>query len=85
MFESIDLSMLATITGGEAPGTRTTTTGGEVDTPAGGGRIETTTTTTEPNAYLRCLDLVGRQAGYIESADNVARRQERLCGPLRGK
>lgn len=83
-FESIDLLALDTVCGGadDQPGTRTTETGGGVTTPYGSANAKTSQTTSEPNAYLRCLDLVGRQSGVMESPNNVERRQQALCSPL---
>jgi hypothetical protein len=78
-FESIDLSDLDRVSGGQ---TRSTEAEGTVNTPGGSATIRAGQSTTEPNSYLRCLDLVGRQGGMMESPNNVERRQQALCGPL---
>ena len=84
-FESIDIFALTTVTGGEEAGTRTTQGGAEVTTPYGSAKASGSSTTSEPSQYLRCLDLVGRQAGVMEAGNTVADRQQKLCGPLMGK
>ena len=78
-FESIDLSDLDRVSGGQ---TRSTEAEGTVTTPGGSATIRAGQSTTEPSSYLRCLDLVGRQGGMMESPNNVERRQQALCGPL---
>lgn len=83
-FTSVDPDQLTAVSGGAS-------VEGGVQIPAGSGTIKVDTATpanpqaTDPSAYLRCLDLVGKQSGFMESADNVARRQEKLCGPLLGQ
>jgi len=74
--ETIDLSDLDRVSGGQS---RTTSAEGSFKTPAGQATVRAGQTTTEPNAYLRCLDLVGRQGGMMESPNNVERRQQALC------
>ncbi len=83
-FTAIDPAQLTTVNGGVS-GEAT------IKTPVGSGSLKLDTATPanpqakDPNAYLRCLDLVGKQAGVMESADNVAKRQQQLCGPLLGQ
>lgn len=83
-FATIDPSALTAVSGG-ASGEAT------IKTPVGSGTLKVDTATPanpqakDPSAYLRCLDLVGKQAGMMESADNVAARQQKLCGPLLGQ
>jgi hypothetical protein len=84
-FMIIDTLDLCRVVGGEEPGTTTTNHQVDVKTPGGGGSVQTTTTTTEPSTYIRCLGLIASQAGAFESPANVERRQDRLCGPLRGQ
>lgn len=80
-FSSVELDQLTAVCGGAS-------IEGGIETRAGSGTLKVDTATppnpqaSDPNAYLRCLDLVGKQSGFMESADNVARRQEKLCGPL---
>jgi hypothetical protein len=83
-FEAIDLFALDTVCGGvePQPGTRTTESEAGVETPYGKANAKTSSSSSEPSEYLRCLDLVGRQAGMMESPNNVERRQQALCGPL---
>ena len=76
---TIDPGDLDRVSGGQE---RTTTAEGTINTPGGSATVKGGQTVKEPNAYLRCLDLVGRQGGYIESPDNIERRQKELCGPL---
>ncbi len=59
-FESIDLSDLDRVTGGQ---TRSTEAEGTISTPGGSATVRAGQQTNEPNSYLRCLDLVGRQGG----------------------
>ncbi|MEZ4400465.1 MAG: hypothetical protein R3B06_10630 [Kofleriaceae bacterium] len=83
-FVTIDPASLETVTGGAT---------GEVGVklPGGSGNVKFDTATPanpqakDANPYIRCLDLVGKQAGMMESADNVAKRQQDLCGPLLNK
>ena len=83
-FTSVELDQLTAVSGG-------TSVEGGLQTKVGSGNIKVDTATppnpqaSDPSAYLRCLDLVGKQGGMMESADNVARRQEKLCGPLLGQ
>ena len=77
-FESIDLSELYCVTGGQL---WFTSAEGTISTP-GGWAVRAGQLTTEPNSYLRCLGLVGRQGGMMEAPNNVERRQQALCGPL---
>ena len=80
-FATIDPAALTTIQGG-------VTAEGGLQLPGGSGTVKVDTATppnpqaSDPNAYIRCLDLVGKQAGMIESPANVAKRQQELCGPL---
>lgn len=78
-FATIDLADLERVSGGQGT---TTTAEGTVNTPAGSATVRAGQQTNEPVAYNRCLELVGRQAGIMESPNNVERRQERLCSPL---
>jgi hypothetical protein len=78
-FPTIDLADLECVSGGQGTSTNAE---GTVQTPAGSATIRAGQQTNEPNAYNRCLELVGRQAGMLESPNNVERRQERLCSPL---
>ncbi len=78
-FESIDESDLDRISGGQQ---RSTSAEGTISTPGGSATVRAGQSTQEPNAYLRCLDLVGRQGGMMESPNNVERRQQALCPPL---
>ncbi|HKE14466.1 MAG TPA: hypothetical protein VKB80_06365 [Kofleriaceae bacterium] len=73
---TIDLGDLDRVSGGQS---RSTNGEATVSTPGGSATVRAGQTTTEPNAYLRCLDLVGRQAGVMESPNNVERRQQALC------
>jgi hypothetical protein len=82
MFESIDLGDLERVSGGQG---YSTTAEGTLKTPAGQATLKAGHQTQEPNAYLRCLDLVGRQGGMMESPNNVERRQKELCSPLLGQ
>lgn len=80
-FETIGSDALSTIAGGVS---------GEasVTVPKGGATVKFDTATapnpqaSDPNAYLRCLDLVGKQGGVFEAPNAMAARQEKLCGPL---
>ncbi|MBK9030263.1 MAG: hypothetical protein IPL61_02800 [Myxococcales bacterium] len=80
-FDTIDHAALTSITGG-------VTAEGSLTIPAGSGTLKVDTATpanpqaSDPNAYIRCLDLVGKQAGMMESPANVANRQQALCNPL---
>jgi len=79
IFESIDENDLDRVSGGQ---TRSTSAEGTISTPGGSATVRAGQSTSEPNAYLRCLDLVGRQGGMMEAPNNVERRQQALCGPL---
>lgn len=80
-FISVELEQLTAVSGGAS-------IEGGVQTPAGSGTIKVDTATqpnpqaTDPSAYLRCLDLVGKQGGMFEAPNAMEARQERLCGPL---
>mgnify|MGYP001252287272 CR=1 FL=1 len=83
-FTTVELDQLTAVSGG-------TSVEAGIQTKVASGNVKVDTATppnpqaTDSSAYLRCLDLVGNQAGMMESADNVARRQEKLCGPLLGQ
>ncbi|MEZ4400466.1 MAG: hypothetical protein R3B06_10635 [Kofleriaceae bacterium] len=83
-FSSIDPSDLTSVTGGAS---------GEasITLPGGSGTIKGDTATpaapqaSDPSAYLRCLELTGRQGGMFESPNAMADRQKALCKPLLGQ
>jgi hypothetical protein len=81
-FQRIDLTTLAFVTGGQ---TNSTENAAQVKVKRDEVEASTSSkqTTTEPNPYLRCLDLVGRQGGWLESPNSIEGRQTRLCQPLR--
>jgi hypothetical protein len=73
---TIDLGDLDRVSGGQQ---RSTNGEATVNTPAGSATVRGGQTVSEPNAYLRCLDLVGRQGGAMEAPNNIERRQQALC------
>jgi hypothetical protein len=80
-FEIIDTITLTSITGGE--GSSSTTLSGGVQTPGGSGNVSVTQQQSESSTYLRCLDRVYSQRGWLESPQSVEQRQERMCAPYR--
>ena len=90
MRETIDLVDLSKVMGGqkggdeqeaEQPVTGTRETSFEFSLPLLGNVVSYKNTHSEPDRYLRCLDLIKRQAKGFERADTTTARQERLCGP----
>ena len=83
-FATIDPAALTTIQGG-------VTAEGGLQLPGGSGTVKVDTSTppnpqaSDPSAYLRCLDLVGKQGGMLEAPNDMAARQKALCTPLLGK
>lgn len=75
----LDLSELDAVIGGQ---TTSTSAEGSFSTPAGQASLKAGSSSNEPNAYLRCLNIVGGQGGMMESPNNVAARQKELCSPL---
>jgi|JI7StandDraft_1071085.scaffolds.fasta_scaffold472548_2 hypothetical protein len=80
-FTSVELDQLTAVSGGAS-------VEGSVQTPVGSGNLRVDTATapnpqaSDPSAYLRCLDLVGKQGGMFEAPNAMEARQERLCSPL---
>ena len=83
-FTTVELDQLTAVSGG-------TSVEAGIQTKVASGNVKVDTATPpdpQPpysSASRRCLDLVGDQAGLVESGANVARRQEKLCGPLLGQ
>ncbi|MBK9030262.1 MAG: hypothetical protein IPL61_02795 [Myxococcales bacterium] len=83
-FTSIDPDDLTSVNGGVSGE-------GSLTVPGGSGTVKVDTATpanpqaSDPNAYIRCLDLVGKQGGMFEAPNAMAARQQQLCSPLLGK
>ena len=75
----LELSELDAVIGGQ---TTSTSAEGSLQTPAGQASLKAGKSVTEPNAYLRCLNIVGGQAGMMESPNSMGARQKELCSPL---
>lgn len=80
-FTHVELDQLTAVSGGAS-------VEGSVQTPVGSGTLKVDTATapnpqaSDPSAYLRCLDLVGKQGGMFEAPNAMEARQEKLCSPL---
>jgi hypothetical protein len=74
--ETLDLSDLDRVVGGQST---TTTAEGTVQTPAGSASVRAGHRVEEPNAYLRCLGLVGGQRSLFDTPRSLEGRQTRLC------
>ena len=78
----VQIDLLSLVCGGEG-GTRSSTTGGGVTVPGvGGAKGSVTESSSEPEAYLRCLNDRYAQRGFWESNGDIERRQAAACGPL---
>jgi hypothetical protein len=53
--------------------------------PLAGSLLSLNSTEQEPDVYLRCLGLVGRQAGVLSTTKTTTQRQVTLCSPLLAK
>jgi len=53
-----------------------------VNIPIWGTPIQYRRVVEEPNAYLRCLDLMSRQGGLFSGPTTVTQRQEKFCLPM---
>lgn len=75
----LEANELDAVIGGQ---TSSTSAEGSLKIPAGEVSVKGGSSSSEPNDYLRCLKIVGGQAGVMESPNNVAARQKELCSPL---
>ena len=80
-FTTVELDQLTAVSGG-------TSVEAGIQTKVASGNVKVDTATppnpqaTDSSAYLRCLDLVGKQGGMFEAPNAMEARQERLCSPL---
>lgn len=79
---TIDLAILATVTGG-APGETSVELNTETAAGKIGGKFMTRAGEHDPDKQLRCYSQVARQAGFVQSSRETLRQQLELCGPLR--
>jgi hypothetical protein len=80
---------LCTVMGGQDEGQDGTGSGAarretevRVNIPFLGTPIHMRNVVEEPEAYLRCLDLMGKQQGLFSGTKRLTQRQEKFCLPI---
>lgn len=77
--DHIEVGDLDAISGGQE---QSVNAEGTLKTPAGEATIKAGATNKEPSRYLRCLDLVYKNAGLLESPNRIEARQKDQCYKL---